>query len=307
MSDLMRFADRAIDTAKEASVLRREHELKLANAGGRSRMAEIERTETGATRRRSMQEAGLLARSGLTETGISARSRATEAGLESRHLRQYGPESISSRESGLRYGEGGVEDRKLEQSASRSQGMNDYQQANVDQAGEAFQFEKSQAELKFVSDRLEEKFSHMTSKGQQPTPNLVTMESAKINNDWIKAHYSGAEAKEMIAQNPVELRRNDKTGEETWYNAFGEPILSPPQQQGAEGTEPPPPLPPGSDETLPPGAGEVATRLRRDYEKENAAPIIGSRTLGAFKEKIKNRTPALPVEAPSRLQGYGGY
>ena len=76
---------------------RREFRKETAAALAASRMAEVERGEVGATRRRGMMEAGETKRLGTTE-----------GGSEKRSLRQYGPESTTAKESRWRWGPGGL-------------------------------------------------------------------------------------------------------------------------------------------------------------------------------------------------------
>ena len=85
---------------------KREFRREKATALAASEMAEVERGEVGATRRRGMMEAGETKRLGVTEGGSERRS-----------LRQYGPESYAAKESGWRYGPGGLEETDLKQQA----------------------------------------------------------------------------------------------------------------------------------------------------------------------------------------------
>ena len=82
MANFMDFAERAIERAGRAGERKREHAIQLSKMGSRSRMAELERSEAGATRR-----AGLV-----------------EAGKESRHKREYGKPGIGD-PGGFRYAE----------------------------------------------------------------------------------------------------------------------------------------------------------------------------------------------------------
>ena len=67
MANFMDFAEKAIERAGKAGERRREHQVRLAGMGNRARMAELERAQSGTTRRRGM----------------------VEAGSESRHKREY--------------------------------------------------------------------------------------------------------------------------------------------------------------------------------------------------------------------------
>ena len=199
--------------------------------------------------------------------------------------------------------------------SSAGGGMTAHQSATLGQKEREFGFKKSQDRAAFIDDALANRFAATLANGGQPTANQTTSETAKADNRWIKAHVHGKEARAMIAQNPTELRRDDVTGEEMWYNEYGEPIdmIGGGQEQvGGEvpppGGEVPPPggevPPPGGEEVLSWGDGSAAARLRKQFERENAAPLIGSKTLGAFREAMGNRRMSPPVEEPSRLRGY---
>lgn len=91
MANFYRFAEEAIEKAGRVGERKREHALKLAEMGEKARMAELERTQLGETRR-----------AGLAERGV-----------ERRHLREFGPTGVRTREVGLRYAPGGAEERRL--------------------------------------------------------------------------------------------------------------------------------------------------------------------------------------------------
>ncbi len=185
--------------------------------------------------------------------------------------------------------------------SSAGGGMTAYQTATLGQKERESGFKESQAKLEFISEGLKSRFAAMAAIGKQPNENQITSESAKLRNQWIKAHYSKKEARAMIAQNPTELRRDDVTGEEMWYNEYGEPVDMIGGGQEQVGGEVPPL---GGEEVLSWGDGSAAARLRKQFERENAAPLIGSKTLGAFREAMGNRRMSPPVEEPSRLRGY---
>jgi hypothetical protein len=83
----------------------------------------------------------------------------------------------------------------------------------------------------------------MADMGQQPTQDQITMQTGVIRNEWIKANYSPKEAKALIAQNPIELRPNKKTGELRWFNAYGKLIKAETTARATEVDTIPPPLP----------------------------------------------------------------
>jgi hypothetical protein len=62
MRDFYKFAEKAIETAGEAGRRKRKHAITLEQMGAKSRMAELERTQLGETKRRGMIEAGALER-----------------------------------------------------------------------------------------------------------------------------------------------------------------------------------------------------------------------------------------------------
>ena len=103
-------------------------------------------------------------------------------------------------------------------------GMTPYQQATLGLRGEELGFKQSQAELDYITKGLETRFASMADMEQQPTQDQITSETGKLRNEWIKANYSPKEAKSLIAQTPIELRPNKKTGELRWFNAYGKPI-----------------------------------------------------------------------------------
>lgn len=74
MNNFYKFAEEAIETAGKTGERKRQFRAQTASDLARSRMAELERSETGATKRQVM----------------------LEAGKESRHLRQYGPEGTAT-------------------------------------------------------------------------------------------------------------------------------------------------------------------------------------------------------------------
>lgn len=86
---------------------RREFAREEAGTLAKSRMAETERIQQGATRRERIAEAGRTTRGAATETG-----------KEARHLREFGPEGVRTRESSLRFGEGGLVERGQERTAA---------------------------------------------------------------------------------------------------------------------------------------------------------------------------------------------
>jgi hypothetical protein len=82
MSNLHRFAEKAIKIAGESGERKREHAIRLAEIKARSNLANTERTQTGLARRQAM----------------------IEAGRETQHRREYGAPGID-RPGGFRYAE----------------------------------------------------------------------------------------------------------------------------------------------------------------------------------------------------------
>lgn len=111
MRDFYKFAEKAIETAGEAGKRKRLFATEKAGALAKSRMSEIEREQIGATRRARIAEEGRMTR------GV-----ATEAGRETRHLREFGPEGVRTRESTLRYAPGGLAERGQRLTATTAAG-----------------------------------------------------------------------------------------------------------------------------------------------------------------------------------------
>jgi len=132
--DIQDFAENAIDTAGELGERKRKFATESADALAKSRMAELERTQLGETKRRGLIETGLKDRSIRSQTGETTRRRLAETGLESRSIRQYGPGSQQAREIGLRFGPGGIEEKRINQAGitARSKLVN---MPAIDEAG----------------------------------------------------------------------------------------------------------------------------------------------------------------------------
>jgi hypothetical protein len=106
-----KFAEKAIEKAEEVGKRKRLFATDTASALAKSRMPEVERKEIGATRRERIAEAGRM-----------SRGAATEAGTEARHLREFGPEGVRTRESTLRYAPGGLIERGQKRTAVSAAG-----------------------------------------------------------------------------------------------------------------------------------------------------------------------------------------
>ena len=151
------------------------------------------------------------AMSGFKQRPASARSEerqttTKETGLMSR---------ASMREAGL------MDRARMEGKAG---GMTLYQAGTLGQKKKEFKFEQSQAELDFINKGLKTAFDPVRAMGKVPTKDQTISQTGILRNQWIKAYYSPDEAAELIAKNPVELRKNKKTGKLRWYNEYGEPV-----------------------------------------------------------------------------------
>lgn len=104
MSNLHRFAEKAIKIAGESGERKREHAIRLAGIKARSNLANTERTQTGLTRRQGMTEAGRKTQTERTQIGLTRRQKMIEAGRETQHEREYGAPGMG-RPGGFRYAE----------------------------------------------------------------------------------------------------------------------------------------------------------------------------------------------------------
>lgn len=197
MNRFYKFAEKAIETAGEAGKRKREHAIRLEKMGASSRMAEIERAQAGGTRQTRITQAGELERTKLGETGLMSRASMREAGLMDR-ARMEG----------------------------KAGGMTLYQAGTLGQKKKEFKFEQSQAELEFINEGLKTAFDPMRAIGKVPTKDQTISETSILRNQWIRAYHPPDEAEELIAKNPVELRKNKKTGKLRWYNEYGEPVVN---------------------------------------------------------------------------------
>jgi hypothetical protein len=111
MDRFYEFAEKAIEKAEEVGKKKRLFATDTASALAKSRMSEVERKEIGATRRERIAEAGRMTRGTAKETG-----------REARHLREFGPEGVRTRESMLRFAPGGLVERGQKLTATSAAG-----------------------------------------------------------------------------------------------------------------------------------------------------------------------------------------
>lgn len=154
-----RFEDygRGAGIRRERRDFRKEQAATLAA----SRMAELEREQTGQTRRRGMMEAGETKRLGTTE-----------GGRETRSLRQYGPESYAAKESGWRYGDRGIERTRLKQQEEEMgflYGAGGFEERKLS-------LEKQKARRKLVDIPVYDKYGYSAG----TTPRIADMEAGTM-------------------------------------------------------------------------------------------------------------------------------
>lgn len=148
-------------------VSEREFARKEASALAKSRMAEVERRERGSTKRAELAEAGRATR------GV-----ATETGKEARHLREFGPEGVRTRESTLRYAPGGLVERGQERTATSAAGR----------LSEVIEKREKEEGLKLYEAETESLFEPYIERGPEGEATLPT---------WLRKLYLEGEVKAL--------------------------------------------------------------------------------------------------------------
>lgn len=209
-------------------------------------------------------------------------------------------------------------------------GITEYQKETLSQKDREFKFKQN----KERDAAVDKKMIHWdATTGFEKTQIERDVEVNQSLNEWDDANLPPIEAEKSKAERGVELRKNKRTGEEKWFNVFGKPIagsgesvveglqeniVEEPQiegrQEGVEGRQQIEGQKEGAIEGETDGealtvstvakSGEIASRLRKKYEAENKAPMMGARTVANIRERFSDREPSPNVESPIGLRGY---
>ena len=95
------------------------------------------------------------------------------------------------------------------------------EQATWNKGERDFDFKVNQARSKSIEKQLE---LWLGGEGFKSSVAQQEIKSNDLANKWDEANLSPDKARALISTRPVKLRRNKRTGEERWFNAYGEII-----------------------------------------------------------------------------------